>query len=317
MKIAIYFSAVVMACFYLACAVAHFVFCIPRSHEGWLSPTLVTRCYRANVFAIVQGVFNLVSDLFIFILPLPVLFRLKMSFKRKLGITAIFLTGLIAIVASSFGLYFRVPEANGEDLTWNGLPAAALSVVEAAVGVICASVPHIPAFFRRHSSQFSRVTNFLQGLLSILRGRSKAKDTGQPKSIEGPRSKEATPRIPLIETEILGSVKGKGRFWKSGRWGHPSSADQSSNGERLDHNSLSKREQYEKAETSRTHSELGASAQAFFQRNIQARQGREEADTPESSSRRGYWDLLSVFRSSNKGSMGRSGTSSSFNTSAV
>ena len=32
-----------------------------------------------------------------------------------------------AIVASSFGLYFRVPEANGQDLTWNALPAAALS----------------------------------------------------------------------------------------------------------------------------------------------------------------------------------------------
>lgn len=95
MKIGIYFGAVIVGCFYLACTVAHIVFCIPRSHEDWLSPTVATRCQRANVFATVRRVFNLISDLYIFILPLPVLSRLQMSFKRKLGITAIFLTGLM------------------------------------------------------------------------------------------------------------------------------------------------------------------------------------------------------------------------------
>ena len=95
MKTGIYFGAVIIGCFYLACAVVHIIFCFPRSHEGWLSPRFVTRCNRANVFATIMGVFNLVSDLYLFILPLPVLFRLQMAFKRKLGITAIFLTGLM------------------------------------------------------------------------------------------------------------------------------------------------------------------------------------------------------------------------------
>ena len=44
---------------------------------------------------IIQGVFGLLSDVYIFILPLPSLWGLQMRLRRKLGISAIFLTGLM------------------------------------------------------------------------------------------------------------------------------------------------------------------------------------------------------------------------------
>lgn len=37
------------------------------------------------------------------------------------------LTDYRAIVASSIGLYYRVPESNGSDLSWNEPPAAGLA----------------------------------------------------------------------------------------------------------------------------------------------------------------------------------------------
>lgn len=37
------------------------------------------------------------------------------------------LTEYRAIVASSIGLYFRVPESKGSDLSWNEPPAAGLA----------------------------------------------------------------------------------------------------------------------------------------------------------------------------------------------
>ena len=42
-----------------------------------------------------QGIYGLISDLYIFILPLPVLWGLQMSLRKKIAITAIFLAGLM------------------------------------------------------------------------------------------------------------------------------------------------------------------------------------------------------------------------------
>ena len=94
-KIAIYFGVILTGLFYLTSSIVVIVLCIPRRNESWTSMTYVTRCDRAEVMGDVQGIFGLVSDLYIFILPLPVLFRLQMSLKKKLGITAIFLTGFM------------------------------------------------------------------------------------------------------------------------------------------------------------------------------------------------------------------------------
>ena len=94
-KIAIYIGIGVTFLFYFATGVANLVLCIPRRNESWTSTPYVERCYRAEVMGDVQGVFGLVSDLYIFVLPLPALYRLHMSFKKKMGITAVFLTGLM------------------------------------------------------------------------------------------------------------------------------------------------------------------------------------------------------------------------------
>lgn len=94
-RIAIYLGITINGGFYLASIVAILVLCVPRRGESWTSITYATRCTRAEVMGDVQGIFGLVSDLYIFILPLPVLYNLQMSLRKKLGITAVFLTGLM------------------------------------------------------------------------------------------------------------------------------------------------------------------------------------------------------------------------------
>ena len=94
-KIAIYFGITIICLFYIGSSVANFILCSPRRHESWTSTSFVERCDRAAVQADIQGIFGLVSDLYIFILPLPALRRLRMSSKKKLAVTAVFLTGLM------------------------------------------------------------------------------------------------------------------------------------------------------------------------------------------------------------------------------
>ena len=94
-RIAIYFGVILNGLFYLASCIALIILCIPRRSESWTSPTYAARCYHAEAMGDVQGIFGLLSDIYIFILPLPVLFKLQMSLRKKLGITAVFLTGLM------------------------------------------------------------------------------------------------------------------------------------------------------------------------------------------------------------------------------
>lgn len=94
-KIAIHLGILANCCFYIGSSIILLVLCVPRSDESWLSPVYAARCRQTTKMGIIQGVFGLLSDLYIFILPLPILWRLQMPLRRKLGITAIFLTGLM------------------------------------------------------------------------------------------------------------------------------------------------------------------------------------------------------------------------------
>ena len=82
------------------------------------------------------------------------------------------------------------------------------SVVEATVGVICGSVPYLPAYFRRHSAKFPAVTHILQRIGSGYRSRFKRKHVKQPLVVGDLGSKETTPRKLQVKTEVLGSIQG-------------------------------------------------------------------------------------------------------------
>lgn len=94
-KIAIHIGMGVTSCFYPAMVIVGMVLCIPEPKQSWESMKTRERCSRVQALAEIYGVFGLVSDLYIFILPLPVLRRLNMSSKKKIGVTATFLTGLM------------------------------------------------------------------------------------------------------------------------------------------------------------------------------------------------------------------------------
>lgn len=48
----------------------------------------------ARFYALFQGIIGVIIDLITFYLPIPIILNLQMPFRRKLGILAIFATGL-------------------------------------------------------------------------------------------------------------------------------------------------------------------------------------------------------------------------------
>lgn len=91
---------------YLTWAVMFFVFgylfsnlvtqifgCTPID-KNW-KPTIPGHCIVLIKAVYAYGSMNFISDLFIFILPLPMVWRLQLSRKAKLGVTLVFMGGVM------------------------------------------------------------------------------------------------------------------------------------------------------------------------------------------------------------------------------
>jgi len=86
---------------FIACNVAFFtasflisVFQCTPIQRAW-DPFLDGHCVNWDLAIVLTAVFNLVSDLCILLMPIAWIWRLQMSTGRKVGISAIFLLGIL------------------------------------------------------------------------------------------------------------------------------------------------------------------------------------------------------------------------------
>ena len=78
--------------------IAYIVMCGPKdgqSQYSYLIARASEKCARASPLDIIIGIVNIISDLYLIILPLPAVWSLNMAFGRKVGVLAIFLTGFM------------------------------------------------------------------------------------------------------------------------------------------------------------------------------------------------------------------------------
>ena len=68
--------------------------CAPRPGQSWLFPGVLQKCLRQETYLIIQGGCNVAIDVLILVLPVPVIMKLRMKKSRKIGILAVFGTGL-------------------------------------------------------------------------------------------------------------------------------------------------------------------------------------------------------------------------------
>jgi hypothetical protein len=91
--------------------------CVPQ--ERIWNPLIKTgHCIKTGDLLIAMGIINVVSDLMILILPMWAIFHLRMSTKLKIGVYAIFATGVLAFVCSIRRLAYTIPPLHSEDSTY-------------------------------------------------------------------------------------------------------------------------------------------------------------------------------------------------------
>lgn len=79
---------------YLASLAVAVYYCAPHPGKAW-DLLVLSSCPRIGCYNVILGVANLALDIFMIGLPIPVILRLQLPLKKKIGVLAIFMTGLL------------------------------------------------------------------------------------------------------------------------------------------------------------------------------------------------------------------------------
>lgn len=95
LRYCIYFGMVFLVLFYAATFIAYGILSIPRPGQSQLQAILSVNTAKDIPLGITQGAVNFVSDLCILCLPIPGVLKLQLPRAKKIGVLAIFMTGIL------------------------------------------------------------------------------------------------------------------------------------------------------------------------------------------------------------------------------
>lgn len=103
-------------------------------------------CINYDTFVLVQSSFNLILDLIILVMPMPTLYRLKISTRKKFQIMVMFSLGFIIVVVSILRIQTLTFAIDTQNPSWSSWGPILWSNVEVYVSIICACLPAVKVF---------------------------------------------------------------------------------------------------------------------------------------------------------------------------
>ncbi|KAI1308252.1 hypothetical protein F5Y03DRAFT_95715 [Xylaria venustula] len=167
-RLAVYSFEAATLVYLVAFIIAQFATCRPLRYNWEPGPDAAKYCGNRNLIYLLNSIFNLVLDIGILILPLPMLWTLQMSARRKIGVTLVFGLGIFVIFSTIWRTY-NVAEFSQPlsmlNFTETVVPVTLWSGLEITLGIINACLPVVqPAvnrildthFYQRFSLPSSR-----------------------------------------------------------------------------------------------------------------------------------------------------------------
>lgn len=119
--------------FYIASFVSFIVMCGPTAGQSQLSYLKALaapwRTWTKPLAIVAVRIVNLISDLYLILIPLPAAWSLQLPLRRRIGLSAMFLAGLMldvinsrqrlsVCIASTLSLAYRIELSRSTDNTW-------------------------------------------------------------------------------------------------------------------------------------------------------------------------------------------------------
>ncbi|EAT88234.2 hypothetical protein SNOG_04474 [Parastagonospora nodorum SN15] len=156
LRIGCYVGIIVNWGFYIAVIAASLYYNAPSPGQTWLEGSQNPRYAGSFNMTMPIASGSLILDVYILLLPVWVVWNLHLNLTRRLGVIAIFATGLFCCVASSLSIVYK-HKLNGKlgDFTWWTYPILLMALVEMCVGISASCMPATAAFWRHVFGQSS------------------------------------------------------------------------------------------------------------------------------------------------------------------
>ncbi|TGO68457.1 hypothetical protein BOTNAR_0024g00080 [Botryotinia narcissicola] len=152
-------------------------------------------CLDVNYLFLATGTANTITDFLIILLPQPIIWKLQMSFKEHVGVSAVFSTGLLACIASMVRLFVSLKLLKNPDSTWYTSIMCIPSYVELGAGIITSCLPTLPKFFKT-MSQIPRVSRMCSFVSSLSKSSNSSVESKESKERSGNSSCNQHRRMP-------------------------------------------------------------------------------------------------------------------------
>ncbi|KAK0626376.1 hypothetical protein B0T14DRAFT_387386, partial [Immersiella caudata] len=120
--------------------------CVPVQFiwEGWKKGDFGSyQCLDVNALAFTTATFGIAQDIVILVLPLPLLAKLDVSRRSKLGIMLMFSLGIFVFITSCVRLWTIFSFGDSVNPTWDYTNVLIWTGLEVAVSIIVTSLPAI------------------------------------------------------------------------------------------------------------------------------------------------------------------------------
>ncbi|TQS36145.1 hypothetical protein Golomagni_03412 [Golovinomyces magnicellulatus] len=107
------------------------------------------RCIDVRAVGVVGAAFSIGEDVTFLLLPVPLIWKLKLKPSRKIGIILILTIGVIACAASVVRLKYLIKYNQTVDQVWENFTLVVLSQLELSLSIICVCFPAIRLLFSR------------------------------------------------------------------------------------------------------------------------------------------------------------------------
>ncbi|OTA59298.1 hypothetical protein K449DRAFT_113599 [Hypoxylon sp. EC38] len=105
------------------------------------------KCISINVLGWSAAAINIALDVAVIVLPLPELFGLSLSLRKRLQIIAMFAVGFFITIVSIVRLNSLIRFGTTQNLTQDYVETGYWSTIEVPVGIICACMPAVRSLF--------------------------------------------------------------------------------------------------------------------------------------------------------------------------
>lgn len=146
-RLAVYIGAVTVFCQWFSLALVTIFQCRPIA-AFWNHAIRDAKCINLPLFTVVSGVMNLLTDVLILCLPIPMVWGLNTTKAQKVTLTGIFLLGIF-VCAISIVRISKLAVVNYDDPTWRLVDVEVWTTLENSVGITSACLPTLRPLFGR------------------------------------------------------------------------------------------------------------------------------------------------------------------------